>query len=569
MDCDCYGHNRHSRTDHRPIAPFVTVLRRTGFIGCRWIERAGLSMRFQGWNHEVTVQNQTSQKLNDFVCSSKRRRVVTLLLLTIPVGTLGCRGVATPSAINPSVTTRDSATNDWQSKQVAPVQTVAFTSEEGSAGSGDDQMSLSDMLVDAAEDSRSDIEDILTGVPSIDEASPNVAELIADPLQPSGISLEAIEAMALANHPGIREQRAEVEAQRGQYVQAGLPYNPVFQYQADEIGNEDSTGLHTATLSQQLVTANKLGIARQVQAREIQKQQAQVRIAELTVLARVRASFATALVAQRRTKIANQIVDLAEQSVDSVQALLDAEEVSKIALLQAKVELQQAGISAENAETNFQAALKSLSAASGNPTHLQGPLTGNLESDLVERPWESLIGEIASISPEIARAGSELERAKWALQLACAQVVPNVTVQAGAGYDASSDDTFGVFGVSVPLPIRNRNQGNIRTARAEIASASAAIERTELDLQGRLAEAVGRYEVARRRYVRLTESVIPNARETYDLARQAFEAGETDYLQLLTAQRTLFDTQLTILDAIATAKQTAAEIDGLLVRLSF
>ena len=426
----------------------------------------------------------------------------------------------------------------------------------------DDEPSLRDMLDRSDDDSQTD-ED------SIQFAEPILYSSMGTSIETVGITLESIESTALASHPAIREQRSRIEATRGQYTQAGLPFNPVFQYQSEEIGNEDSSGLHSATLSQQIVTANKLGIAQQVQAREIKKQQAQLRIAELTVLARVRASFAQALVAQRRKQIADQIVQLAEQSVESVQSLLEAEEVSKVALLQAKVELQQATIAAENAQTQFQAAFKALAAAAGNIALPRGPLAGDLEADLVERPWQSLIGEITAISPEMSLAGSELERAKWALQLACAQVVPNVTVQAGAGYDGSSDDTFGVFGVSVPLPIRNRNQGNIRTARAEIAAASAAIERTQLDLQGRLAEAVGRYEVARQRYTRLTESVIPNAQETYELASQAFEVGETDYLQLLTAQRTLFDTQLSILDAIGTAKQTAAEIDALLVRLQF
>lgn len=387
--------------------------------------------------------------------------------------------------------------------------------------------------------------------------------------QPTGMTLEMVESIALGSHPAVAEARARLQSTRGQYDQAGLPFNPVLQYQSEEMGNEESSGLHSVRLSQQIVTANKLGIAQQVQAREIEKQRARLRIAELTVLARVRASFARSLVAQERSQIAGSIVQLAEESVSSVTSLFEAEEVSRISVLQAKVELEQASIAAENAETIYQASLRSLAAAVGNMVLPQGPLIGNLEATLVERPWEPLFAELAQMSPEVSLAGSELQRAKWSLQLACAQVVPNVTVQAGAGYDASTDDTFGVFGVSVPLPIRNRNQGNIRSARADVSAASAAIERTELDLQGRLADAAGRYEVARTRYVRLKQSVIPNAEETFELSRQAFDAGESDYLQLLTAQRTLFNTQLAVLDAIGTASQTAAEIDAMVVRLSF
>ena len=151
--------------------------------------------------------------------------------------------------------------------------------------------------------------------------------------------------------------------------------------------------------------------------------------------------------------------------------------------------------------------------------------------------------------------------------MACAQVTPNVTGQFGAGIDTASDDAYAVINLSVPLPIRNRNQGNIRTARAQITATSAASERTRLDLESRLAGAVGRYQSARQRYQRLQTKVLPSADETFELSQAAFQAGESNYLQLLTAQRTLIGTELRILEALEQAREAAAEIDGLLVTI--
>ena len=105
-------------------------------------------------------------------------------------------------------------------------------------------------------------------------------------------SLEMFEAIAIQSHPSILQSRAQVQVAQGRYSQAGLPFNPVLQYMSDEIGNEDSSGIHSVAVSQQFVTANKLGIAQQVQAQEIQKRQAELRRAELMVLSRVRTSFA-------------------------------------------------------------------------------------------------------------------------------------------------------------------------------------------------------------------------------------------------------------------------------------
>ena len=378
-------------------------------------------------------------------------------------------------------------------------------------------------------------------------------------------SLADAESIALTSHPELSEARSRIESVRGQYVQAGLPFNPVLQYQSDEVGNEDSSGLHSLSVSQQFVTANKLGIAQQVQAQAMQKQQAQLQAAELRVLTRVRAAFAQALVAQRRVELTGQIVELTNKSIASIESLLEAQEVSKVSLLQARVEAEQARIAAENAATQLEANRRVLAAATGSASIPTGPLVGEIGEGLTQTPWEQLLTEITTASPELAEAGSELERARWALQLACAQITPNVTGQIGVGVDAATDDTFARIGVSVPLPIRNRNQGNIRTARANIAAASAAIDRTQLSLESRLAEALGRYQTAHQRYKRILGNVLPTAEETYQLSQTAFNAGETDYLQLLTVQRTLFNTQRSVLDSAAQALRAIAEIEGLLV----
>ncbi len=146
-----------------------------------------------------------------------------------------------------------------------------------------------------------------------------------------------------------------------------------------------------------------------------------------------------------------------------------------------------------------------------------------------------------------------------------AQAIPNVTGFVGVGIDAITDDTYGRIGISLPLPIHNRNQGNVRTVRANIQVAQATIDQTRVSLESRLASAVGRYRTARQRYDRLREQILPNAEETFELSQAAFAAGESSYLQLMEAQRTLISTQLQALDAIGLVRQAMAEIDGMLV----
>ncbi len=485
--------------------------------------------------------------------ASYRCRLSSLLLLLVTVLSVGCQtGGKRPfaSTQSPATTLSDGLSPEEAAGNATQLEVV--------------QVAFDEPIVRQAEPVEGtvapeplQIQPALS-LPDLDGVLPVAAE---------SLSLEQLEASALAGHPALRQARAQVDSRRGQYVQAGLPFNPVLQYQSEEIGNEGASGLHSLRVNQQFVTANKLGIAQQVQAHEVQKQQAQLRAAELRVLTRIRMAFAAAAVSQRRTELTDQIVELAETSLRSVQSLVDAKEASNVSLLQAKVELDQARVNAENAATQLQADRRALAAAAGMPELPPADLAIDRGETLEEAPWELLLSELEASSPELAQAGSELERARWALQLACAQVTPNITGQFGVGVDAATDDTYAIVGVSVPLPIRNRNQGNIQTARADIAAASAAIDQTRLSLDGRLADAVGRYQTARQRYEQLVSRIVPNAEETYRLSQQAFAAGESDFLQLLTVQRTLFSTRLSVLDAFGQAKQALAEIEGLLVTL--
>ena len=241
--------------------------------------------------------------------STHQRRAKLLLLLTALGFTSGCQTVGQHDARTPNH--HVPLTN--QTSVVQPpveVRTVAFTDDDGEV----DNLQIQDIddldeLDVELDDDPASLRDVmaLDGASGTADTLPLVQEQYSIEFeQPIGLTLQSIESMALGSHPAIAEARARVESTRGQYVQAGLPFNPVLQYQSEEVGNEGASGLHSVQMSQQFVTANKLGIAQQVQAREIQKQRAELRIAELRVLTRVRAAFAAAVVSQRRAEIADQ-----------------------------------------------------------------------------------------------------------------------------------------------------------------------------------------------------------------------------------------------------------------------
>lgn len=415
-------------------------------------------------------------------------------------------------------------------------------------------------------------------LPAVQSAAPPVLAAPADPLQaqlsdPSqavaageGIRLEELESLAFGNNPAVGEQQARVAALRGQWIQAGLPPNPTAQYAADEVGDDDAAGLHSLAFAQTLVTGNKLALQQSVIAAEIRRAEANLAADRMRVRTDVRRAFTAALVAQRRLELTERLREIANKSTESVSQMLAAAEVSRVALLQAQTEAQQSDLAVETAAASLAGARRQLAAVVGVPELAPEPLVGDLSTELAEIPYDAALAQLIAESPVLADRAAAIERAQRSLRLAYAQITPNLNLQAGAGYDAGTDDTFGRVQITVPIPIVDRNQGNIRRFRSEISAASLALQRAELDLSNRLAQTLQQYETARLRAVRLRQQILPRAEEALELSRTAFEVGETSYLQLLTAQRTLFQAQLEALAAVEQARQAASVIDGFLLQ---
>jgi cobalt-zinc-cadmium efflux system outer membrane protein len=131
--------------------------------------------------------------------------------------------------------------------------------------------------------------------------------------------------------------------------------------------------------------------------------------------------------------------------------------------------------------------------------------------------------------------------------------------------DNASGYTFASVQVGMPIPVFNRNQGAIQQAQAEITAADRDAERVALDLQKRLAAVYQRLVDAQMQATRYHDTILPKSEESLRLITAGYEVGELSYLNLLTAQRTYFQTSLQYLDVLREAWSAHVEIKGLLL----
>jgi cobalt-zinc-cadmium efflux system outer membrane protein len=316
---------------------------------------------------------------------------------------------------------------------------------------------------------------------------------------------------------------------------------------------------------QEFVTAGKLGLSREVAAREVLTAERRSEQARLQVMTTARSSFFEALAAQRALQLTQQLSDIAQQAVRVSEQRLQAQDIPRTTLLQSQIESERTALLQQQATQQFEAAWRRLSTVTGLENSKPRPLADELQRPLPNLEWESSRERILSESPELAAMRFAVERARWAVERATAGRVPNVNVQAGAGHDDASNDAFANVQVSMPLPVFDRNQGAIAQACGQLAAAQAALRQQELIIEQRLASALRDYNTARHRVDRYTESILPAARESLDLARAGYEQGESDYLQVLSVQQTYAEASLAYLQELETAWKRWAEMDALLV----
>ncbi|GIW81739.1 MAG: divalent cation transporter [Gemmatales bacterium] len=381
------------------------------------------------------------------------------------------------------------------------------------------------------------------------------------------LSLDEVVALGLQRNPSLAQASWQIDQARGLAWQAGLYPNPTVSATFDELGDRTGAGgINTVPLvSQEVVTAGKLRLSRAVAQRAVDQATLMLLVRRYDLLAGVRQRYFEVLTLQRRIEILDELVKLAEQSVATTKQLLQAKQVARLDLVQLEVDLERFRANKEAAEQELPGAFRRLAATVGVYDLPLARLQGSVDDPLPDYDFQAAQAFVARQHPAIQLAHAGVERAQLLLRRAQVEPIPNITV--GSGYvrqnQNGSDDW--VIGASIPIPVWNRNQGNIRAAEAAVAVALQEINRVQNDLVDRLAQAFRNYMSSRRRAERFRQAILPKAQETYELALKAYKGGQFAYLRVLEAQRSLAQAKLEYVQALGDAWMAASTISGLLL----
>ena len=276
-------------------------------------------------------------------------------------------------------------------------------------------------------------------------------------------------------------------------------------------------------------------------------------------------AFYDALAAQKRLELSRDFRQVAKKGVTVSEEQLKAAVGTRPDVLQSEIQLNEVELAIQQAEFEYSAAMKELAALAGVPDLGQSTLVGELIAADATRDADTEFAKIVGTSPLLAAAQARVDLARSNLQRQRVQAISNVTAQLGGGHDNGTGQGFVNVQLSVPVPVHNNNQGNIQAAHAEYCEATRNVERIHMSIRRDLARAMREYQVADATVRRYEEVILPKAQQALDLMQEARDAGEFDFLRVLTARRAYFDANIKYVLASGQLAQSNAKIDGLLL----
>lgn len=379
-------------------------------------------------------------------------------------------------------------------------------------------------------------------------------------LPADGIMLADLLGQAERDNPDLRSSRSAVGIAAGQVWQAGLYPNPTGGVTSGEIGFEGDSGNTIVGITQPIVIGNRLRAAVAAADAEQAAKLADVERVRREVFGRVAELHARVLELDAQLSLVDEMISVATQTLDIAETRFEARAVAEPDVIRPRVEVHQLRSDRQRIARELNAAEKQLGLVLNT-----GPIRASrLGSSITTTPemldQEQLIAAVEASHPALIVADREVETAEATLERIRAERVPDLHVTAGFGYSEEGDQGIAEIGVGAEIPLWDRRQGDMMSARFELMKRRQDKAATRNRLLSELAEHTGAYDAAREQLAVIRDQVAPDAQRAFDQIDESYRAGRASFIDLLDAQRTLMQSRRTLIELAGRASVARARI---------
>lgn len=377
------------------------------------------------------------------------------------------------------------------------------------------------------------------------------------------LTLEQAIAAALEKSPVLAASSSRAYASDASRSQAGALPNPELSIEAENIYG-DNDGFENAEvtygISQLVELPGKRGNRIKIADAEKTKAHFARDAARLDLIYKITVAYAELAAVQQEINILQEERNLASEVLKSVAAKVEAGKEPPIQRNKAEIERTTSEIALERTRRTFNTKKQALSALMGGSITDYTVSTDSLPAFTSPEPLENYITRLPQ-TPDVKSLDSDVVKAQSSLSLEKANALPDPTFDLGVREFREDDSQALVAGISIPIPVFNINRAGIRRATHDLDAAQSDHREAQLSLETALIEIYGNFSSAYSETTALKNTVLPGAEEAFRFAREGYEAGKFGYLDVLDAQRTLFDARKQFNQSILDYHRQRAAID--------
>ncbi len=372
---------------------------------------------------------------------------------------------------------------------------------------------------------------------------------------------------AIDASPRLKSVTAGLEAAKGAEDQAGYWPNPELGFEAENVaGGGQFSGTDSAEYTYGLSQTVEIGgkrSARKNAAQAVREAANSDVLAERLNLERdIHIAYSEVLAEAEAVKLAIDQEKLAKGVLATVSKRVDAAAEPEIQRSKAEVAYATSVIAREQEERQLKIAKEKLArlwGASKLDVSLDHAHFFDLQAPTAIHSYREKLDRI----PDMQRLAYMKAEKESLLELEKAQAIPDPNFSLGVRDFRDSGDQAFIFGVSLPIPVLNQNSGNVAKARAEVTQIESDARQAELMLEQQLTENWQQWNTAFSEAERMQTTLLPAAEKAFKLARSGYEKGKFPYLEVLDAQRTLFNARAQYHDSLKRYHSARANVERL------
>jgi cobalt-zinc-cadmium efflux system outer membrane protein len=377
---------------------------------------------------------------------------------------------------------------------------------------------------------------------------------------------DAVEA-ALTNNPNLAFYEYEIESLEKQKLQAGLIPNPGMTFEAENFfGGKDLSGLNgsefTLSASQLFELGGKRSSRIDLAESEVSSAKGEYELRKLELISNVKEVFFSLYRISKQIKLQTQFIKLNEEILGTITKRVKAGRTSPAEESKVKVVLINSRIELDRLQRQSLSASSTLNSLLGTTAKQFEPEIDLYENIVSPPDREDVIADLEEI-PLIKIIENERDLRAAKLELEKSQAVQDLTVSGGVRYLNELKTNSFVAGISMPLPLYNRNQGNVQSAEILLKQVDEIKNARILSVISTIKSSFNNLLSAYSNAASLKEEIIPESENAYDITRQGYLQGRFAFIDLLDAQRTLFDTEAQYLLELADYYKSLIELENI------